>query len=318
MTTTVSALGTIWNLPNYTGELFTADAETTPLLAMLGGLTNGGLQTDNFEFPTASPYGYPEAAQPEYTENQSLAAPTAISYVRAQEKNVTQIFHEQIALSYVKMANQGRLSGINTAGANNNAASELDWQIARALVKIARDVEYTFLNGAYQLAGTAEQANKTRGMFALVNGSDNEIDADAAALSKALIDELLREMASNGASFNNMVMFSNAYLKQMISDIYGYVPESRNVGGLNIEQIITDFASIGVVWNRFMPTDKILLVDMSVLAPVFQPVPGKGNLFYEQLSKTGAAEKGQLFGQVGLAHGPAFMHGAIVNLNDGS
>jgi hypothetical protein len=63
-----------------------------------------------------------------------------------------------------------------------------------------------------------------------------------------------------------------------------------------------------------MPAGTIALVDMSVVNPVFQPVPGKGNFFYEELAKTGAAEKGQIFGQFGLAHGPAFMHGTITNL----
>ena len=48
----VSGLGTTWNLPNYAGELFTADTSQTPFLTMAGGLT-GGMMTDNFEFPTA-------------------------------------------------------------------------------------------------------------------------------------------------------------------------------------------------------------------------------------------------------------------------
>jgi len=37
-------------------------------------------------------------------------------------------------------------------------------------------------------------------------------------------------------------------------------------------------------------------------------------LFYEPLSKTGASESGQIFGQIGLDHGPAFMHGVLSNV----
>ena len=37
------AAGTIWNLPNYTGELFTSDLINTPFLSAIGGLT-GGMQ----------------------------------------------------------------------------------------------------------------------------------------------------------------------------------------------------------------------------------------------------------------------------------
>ena len=55
----VSGLGTTWNLPNYAGELFTADTSQTPFLTMAGGLT-GGMMTDNFEFPTAILFDMPD------------------------------------------------------------------------------------------------------------------------------------------------------------------------------------------------------------------------------------------------------------------
>ncbi|KNY24995.1 SU10 major capsid protein [Pseudobacteroides cellulosolvens] len=306
------AAGTVWNLPNYTGELFTADAINTPFLSMIGGLT-GGMMTENFEFPVDSLYSHQSASQPAITETASLTAPTAISYVKTQDKNVTQIFQEQVSLSYVKISNAGRLSGINTAGASNNAPSERDFQIARALEKIARDVNYTFLNGTYQIATNAGVANKTRGMIELCS-TGNTVDAASAELTKALIDSLLLEMHTNGAYFKNMVLFCNGYQKQRISNAYGYAPSDRSIGGLNIKQIETDFGNIGVQLDRFMPAGTIGIFDMSVIAPVFQPVPNKGNLFYEELAKTGAAESGQIFGQIGLAHGASFMHGTITNL----
>ncbi|OEH86247.1 hypothetical protein BHU72_11985 [Desulfuribacillus stibiiarsenatis] len=308
----VNGTGTVWNLPNYAGEVFTADAENTPFLAAIGGLTGGGLQTQNFEFPTSSLYSYPEAAQPAITETASLTAPTAVSYTRSQDKNVTQIFHEKVSISYAKMSNGARLSGINSAGASNNVVSEKDFQIARALGKIARDAEYTFLNGTYQISTGSGVANKTRGMYA---NAGVGIDALGAVLSKPLLQQLFREMYASGAAFSNLVLVMNAFNKQVISEIYGYAPEDRNVGGVNIQQIETDFGNIGIMLNRFNPTTSILAAEMSVVGPVFQPVPEKGNLFYEELSKTGAAEEGQIFGQMGLDHGPAFMHGKITNLD---
>jgi hypothetical protein len=53
---------------------------------------------------------------------------------------------------------------------------------------------------------------------------------------------------------------------------------------------------------------------MAYVSVVTCPVPGKGNMFYEELSKTGASEKGQIYGQIGLDHGPEFMHGHISGL----
>ena len=53
---------------------------------------------------------------------------------------------------------------------------------------------------------------------------------------------------------------------------------------------------------------------ISVVNPVALPVPGKGILFYEALSKTGAAEKGQIYGQLGIDYGPEEFHGTITGL----
>jgi len=307
------AAGTIWNLPNYVGELFTADMINTPLLSMIGGLT-GGMMTDNFEFATDSEYSHESLAQVSITENQSLTPPTAVSFVRNQDKNVTQIFQEQVTISYVKMSNQGRLSGINTAGAQNNVVTEKDWQIAKTLEAVARKVEWHFLQGTYAIATTADTPNQTRGIIPLCAGK-NTVAAAGAAMSKAIFDALMLTMFNNGAIFKNLVLFCGGFQKQAISNIYGYAPEDRNVGGLNIKQIQTDFGDIGVApAHRMMPTGTILLAETSVMSPVFQPVPGKGNLFYEELARTGAAEKGQIFGQLGLDHGPDFMHGTITGL----
>lgn len=315
----VSGIGTTWNLPNYAGELFTADPTQTPFLSMIGGLT-GGRQTDNFEFPTAVLYDFPEAGQPEISEQASVTAPAASHIAREQEKNVVQIHQETIDLTYAKMSNSGRMSGLNTAGQNPNPADEKAWQIQQKLIKIARDVEFSFLNGEYQIATAANVANKTRGMFELCNsGAGTSIDAASAALSKALLDQLFREMADNGAYFGKMVLFCGAYQKQMITNLYAEqfkanMQTTQNVGGMNITEIETDFFKMGVVWDRFVPADSILIADMAHIAPVFQAVPGKGVLFQEDLAKNGASERVQIYGQIGLAHGPAFLHGAITGL----
>jgi len=309
----INATGTVFNLPNYSGELFTADATQTPFLSMIGGLTNGGLQADNFEFATSSLYSFPTASQPAISEDGSLTAPTATSYVRSQATNVTQIFHEKVSVSYEKLSNGGRLSGVTGNGATNNAPSEKDFQIASALQKIARDVNYTLINGVYQKATASNVANKTRGLIDLCS-TTNTIAGAGATLTKAMIQSLLLEMYNNGATFSNMVMFVNGFQKQKNSEIYGYAPTDRNVGGLNIKQLETDFGNIGICLDRFVPANTVLLAEMSVIAPVFQPVPAKGNFFYEELSKTGASEEGQIYGKIGLDHGPAFMHGTITGL----
>lgn len=314
MPTNITGTGTIWNLPNYAGDLFTADPINTPILTAIGGLT-GGVQTENFEFTTDSQYSMPEAAQPSISEQDSLTAPASNGFVRDQNTNVTQIFHEKVSISYVKESNRGRMSGLNTAGQQNNAPSEKDFQIARTLEKIARDVEYTIINGVYAKSTKADVANKTRGLLALCAGdSGTTVAAESKALTKAIMQRLFKTMYDAGAIFSNMVLWVNSHQKQIITDIYSYAPTDRNLGGTNIKQIETDFGNIGISLNRFIPQTVVLATEMSVIAPVFQPVPGKGNFFYEELAKSGASEEGQIFGQFGLDHGPAFMHGSITGL----
>lgn len=313
----VTGIGNTWNLPNYSGELFTADPTQTPLLSMTGGLT-GGKQTDNFEFPTAVLFDYPEAAQPDISESASATAPAASHIAREQQSNVVQIHQEVIDLTYAKLSNGGRMAGLNTAGQNPNPADEKAWQIQQKLIKIARDVEYSFLRGAYRKSTGTDVANKTRGMLELA-ASVSTVDAAKSALTADMLKALMLEMANNGAYFNNMVLFCGAKQKQVITGLYekqiGYnQAASRNVGGMNVTELETDFCKLGIIWDRFMPDDSLLIADVAHIAPVFQAVPGKGVLFEEELAKVGASERIQIYGQIGLAHGPAFLHGSITNL----
>lgn len=323
----VTGVGTTFNLPNYAGDLFTASPTQTPFLSMIGGLS-GGKQTDNFEFPTGVIYDLPDATQPDISESASTTAPESSLVARTQETNVCQIHQETIDLTYAKQSNSGRLSGLNTAGQTANPSNEKDFQIQQKLIKISRDIEYSFLNGKHQKATAANVSNKTRGMFELctsdagtsISGKGGTAESPTyAALSKDLLNQLYREMADNGAVFTNMVMFVGAYLKQGVSEIYmnqfkGQTPATRNVGGYNITEIETDFFKMGVVWDPFIPRDSLLIADVAYIAPVFQPVPGKGNFFEEPLAKGGASDKIQIYGQIGLAHAPAYLHGAITGL----
>lgn len=315
----VSGTGTSFNLPNYAGELFTASPKKTPFLSLIGGIT-GGKTSSSFEFTTGQNYDLPEAAQPAITETASLTAPAATEIVREQKSNTCQIFQQSIDLSYAKMSQMGQLAGLNLAGQNANPASEEDWQVEQALKIIAQNVEYSFLNGSYQKATNATTAAKTRGMFELTADADStQIDASAGALTKAMLDELFLNMVKGGAYWDNMHLFVGAELKQAITNIYASQFSAKMAmqdkkAGMNIVEIETDFGSLNVVFDPFVPAKQLLVADIAHVAPVFCPVPGKGVLFVEELAKTGASNKKQLYGQIGLDHGMAYMHGSIINI----
>ncbi len=314
----VTATGTVWNLPGYAGQLYTSTPTETPFLNLISGKV---VKTDNFQFPTGSEYSHETASQPSITETASLTAPAAISYVRSQSTNVTQIFQEKISVSYSKLSSSGRLSGVT--GSMSDAAygvpNELDFQTARALEKIARDVEYTFINGAYQLSNGAGVANKTRGIIA---ACATDIDADGEPLTRAMLNGALSAAYAAGATFTDTVLLCCAAVKQALTDAYssqwGFsAPPTRNVGGMNVMQIETDFGILSVVLSRFVPAGTLVGADVSCIRPVEQDVPGKGCFFREALSKTGAAEEYQIFGQLGLDHGPGWKHFKITDIGAG-
>lgn len=312
------AAATIWNCPNYTGELYMIGANQTPFLNMVGGLQGGNIRTvSDFQFALAQPWALESASQPDITETASLAAPTPWTYVRSQDVNTVQIFHRQVSVSYAKQSVTGQITADPTTGLAELGVqpvqNELDFQIMAHMRQLAVNIDYTFLNGAYQQATASNVAAKTRGIITAC--STNTVNASAADLSKALIDQLLRTMATNGAEFVNPVVFCNALQKQRLSDIYGFAPQDRNVGGYNIKQIETDFAILGIVWAPNVPAGTLLISDLAFVAPVFLPVPDKGVLFYEELSRVGASEKGQIYGQIGIDYGPEEYHGTISSLS---
>lgn len=314
----VNAAATVWNCPNYTGELYLIGANRTPFLNMIGGLQGNTVRTvAAFQYPLAQPWALEAASQPAITETASLTAPTPWTYVREQDVNTVQIWQRQVSVSYAKQSVAGQVTADPTTGLvdindQQPVLNERDFQINAHMRQLSIDIEYTFLNGSYQQATAANVAAKTRGV--LTACSSNSVDASSAQLDKPLIDNLLRTMAGTGAEFLNPVVLCGAYQKQRLSSIYGYAPEDRNVGGVNIKQIETDFAILGVVWAPQVPAGVLGIVDMAFCAPVFLPVPEKGVLFYEELSKTGASENGQIYGQVGIDYGPEEMHGKIINL----
>ena len=299
---------------NYLGELFLVGAFQTPFLNMIGGLDGARSKvTRSFKFPVASPWALSGASQPNISESTSVAAGTATTYTRGQDLNTVQIFQETVEVSYAKQSTYGEISGLaSTATVGGQAVQdEMAFQRMAALRQNALDADYTFLRGTYVDGVNATTAARSKGMLEAI--ATNEVAAATADLTKAMVKAIMKSMADNGAVFENMVLFCNAWNKQAISDLYGYAPEDRNVGGVNIQQIYTDFAPLGVVYAPNMPADDIIIVDMNYVYPVFCPVPGKGLLFYEDLAQSAASMKGQLYGQIGLDFGPEEYHGKITD-----
>ena len=303
----VSGMGDSYDLPNYVGELFNITPNDTPFLSMMGGMTGGkSVTSKQFTWQTvdnaaAAQTAVVEGADPSYAERS-----------RSEVINVTQIMQYGVQVSYTKQAATGNLSGQAIIG-NQPVQDELAFQLDMALKRAARDIEFSCMQGTYVADTNVTTARKTRGLGAAL--TTNKTDAGGDALTQADIDATLKLMADSGAPFEQPVLFANAANKQLISGFYSnslaLAPRDRNIGGVNITSIETDFCDLGVVYERHIPTTQVFIVDMAFVKPVFLDIPGKGHFFVEPLAQSGAAYKYQVYGEFGLEYGPEQFHGNI-------
>jgi hypothetical protein len=102
--------------------------------------------------------------------------------------------------------------------------------------------------------------------------------------------------------------YATAYAQ---SDAYS---GTRNVAGLDVQTIETDFGRLNVVVDRALPPDALAVVSLEQVDPVFLSIPGKGVLFEEELAKTGAKDRTQIYGEIGLKWGNELSHGVLRGL----
>jgi hypothetical protein len=139
-----------------------------------------------------------------------------------------------------------------------------------------------------------------------------------------LVGVLLQSIFDNGGitEQGTATLFVPSGQKRMLSKGYataysstaGILAGTRNVGGVEMNTIITDFGTLNVAVDRQLPADAIAVVSMEQVTPVFLNIPGKGVLFEEELAKTGASDKTQIYGEIGLKYGNQAAHGVLRGL----
>lgn len=300
---------------NYSGMLFNKGNPKTPFSTMIA---NKAKSTNSTEFVTGQEYQTDGGSQPAISETASLTAPEGTYVTRGQNTNVTQIFQEALYISYAKQSNMGTLAGLNTAGQQANPINELDFQTAAKMQKIARDIEYTFIRGSYHKSTGDSDPGKTRGILEAI--TSNVIDLGGEAVRVWDIAEALKTIYDAQAPTSGLVLWVDPVaLFQINADAEAngntIVPAARNINGISVSTLLTPLGEIGLYLGEFLPAGTISIFNPDVISRVEQPTPGKGNFFLEELSKVGAGTKYQIFGQLGLDHGPEWYHAKITGIN---
>lgn len=317
----ITGQGTTFNLPNYVGELFAATPYTTPFLSAIGGLTGGKKATGILH--QWQKYDL-RASTANNTALEGAAAPTGTGRVRANVYNVLEIHHSTVEVSYTKQAATGQFAttgsshtgAVGVSGANP-VLDELNFQVQQELKSVAIDIEKSFLSGTLANPATNATARKTQGIIGAC--TTNTTDMLYASISEESVLDLLQKIYDNGGIEEDgmITLMANSHQRRKLTKLFitdkDAEPLDRNVGGVSLKAIETDFGRVNIAMNRNMPTDTVLAVDLSVCSPVFLEIPGKGFLFAEELSKVGSSTSYQLYGEIGLEYGLEHNHGTLTN-----
>ena len=307
---------TSFGVLNYSGMLFNKGNTRTPLSSIIGGKAK---ITNHVEFVTGQEYSAGgDGSQPAISETASLTAPDASVVKREQKTNVTQIFQESVGVSYAKQSNMGTLSGVNVVNQQANPINELDFQVAAKIQKINRDIEHTFINGVFNKATSDVEINKTRGLVPAITSNVKAMGNKPLGLWD--IADMVKAIYKANAPTDGLCLWCDATtLFQVNADAVQngltVVPAARDINGIALSSVITPIGVVYLYLGEGLPAGTAMLLNLDVIAPVYQPVPGKGNFFLEPLAKTGAGEKYQLFGQIGLDHGPEWYHGKFTGIS---
>lgn len=391
---TVSGLGLTFNLPNYTGEVLTVTPSDTPFLSAIGGLNEQGevVTSTRFESQTqdlgtpSQPDGILEGAD----------APTLSEHSRGTWNNVVQIFQYAFGISYTRQAATQQLAGLAN-GRMNPVTDEIGYQSTLKLTDASRDLNYTFLNGVYQLPSDNTTGRKTRGLYAAIStnalsnlataltgvaaavstdtftknahgytngqqvkvssvatvggitagtywvvnaatntfqlalteggaaidltGSDGTVSTQLLTpLTKVRVLDMIQTVwdAHGINSAAEPTLLCNARIKRGLTKLFitdaNYQEVSRNVAGVSVTRLETDFGPINLMLERANPTNTLGFCHLGLCKPAYLMIPEKGFLFVEELAKTGAQRKFQLYGEAGLWHGPEQAHAKVTDV----
>lgn len=324
-----------WNLPNFVGELFRLSPIETPFLSLIGGLSGGmSISAPHFVWQDT----LHRAPALSHASRGLIEGDDAVFSVqsRTERQNVTEIFQYGVELTYTKQAATGLLgtSGATpTIGAENilgtqPVQNEMAWQLQIKLEQAALDAEIAFLTGtfAYPSDGTAR---RTQGIIGAITdvakdadlAADFGVTAPAPVTGDIMVEKMMQHLYDNGAPMRNMVAMVSSTSKLLISNAYkssNAQPRDRNVFGINVTDIVTNFGTVPLVLNRHLTTTTVLFLELSVLAPCFLPIPGKGHFFLEPLAKSGSYDRQQLYGEIGLRYGPQGWHGKVIDFDGGA
>jgi len=216
--------------------------------------------------------------------------------------NYTQIFQRSlnIARSRMKVAQYG-------------ISDPMGYEIDKKMEELSMLLNKLPYRGV-KYAGTAAAARLAGGFRSFI--TTNSTDVSSAALTRDHIDDLLQAIHADGGDPN--LILCGAFAQRKLNSFYeGFITTDRSesLGGNLISKLMNPISgsNLDVVVCRDCPTDEMWVLDKDMISYYpFDP------FFYEDLGKTGDAEKGQIVGEYGFVVANEAHHGFLDNFSTSS
>jgi hypothetical protein len=159
--------------------------------------------------------------------------------------------------------------------------------------------------------GSATEARSAGGFETFM--STNATNLSSAALTRKNVDDLIEDIYGYGGS--PKLCFCNTWVRRKLNEFYeGFVRTERDerMGGIRIETLEHPFGGepIKIITDRNCPAAKMYFVDTDYAGFI-----SLDEFFYEDLAKTGDAEKGQTVGEYGFVMAFEKAHGYIYGIS---
>jgi len=310
-----SATAQSYNDTNVSGIVMQIGAarNTGRFLAAIGGL-NGARRINSQAFDMSAGYSLDTPAQNAISEQTSMSAGTKKFYAKTQYPNVLQVLKKEFGVSNLRESASRQVASTTFYSDNLPATSEFDRASTNAMAQFNADWEFICLQGTY-VARSAVSTNVAAGGLtdSTVGIQTNKVNASSAALDSGMISDLLNTMAGNGAPFENLAIVALPEYIDALGTLYGFAPQDRNVGGIELRQIFTTYGPVSLIWTNAAPANTLLIVDLAYIQPVLMPDLGQDVLMREYIDG-GSALNGYIEGFISVDFGHESYHGSVYGL----
>ena len=241
-------------------------------------------------------------------------APGARFTSRVRRQNYLQIFTKSV-----------RVSGSHLASQAIGVRDEMDYQMQERLRELLRDLENCVINGV--ASGSSPQGSSTvrrtmNGILAQLTTNVFEPGvgpippgkgAGQDELSEIVLNAAMKEIWEQSNGTVDLLVMSAAQKRKLNS----FIGETRGFSAGDtvfrdlVSQYVSDFGVTRVVMSRWMPDDKILMLDSSRI----DVLPLAGRSFHmKRLAATGDSESAQVIGEYTLELRNEGAHGVLQGL----